>query len=304
MNELGNVQFNVDYKATNITINNKEQLDNLVNQTISKYENIVFTDETIQDAKKAKADINKIVKLFDTKRKEVKKSYTEPLKEFEVEMNSYKKRLEQTSNVINEKVKEFEERELEKRTEIIKSTISEMCGAYNVTQDEIPLSNNWLNKTSFNKNQTEVTKKTLEDIAFVMKSVSNEKDKLEESKSIIVKYSDKNNVEPVPFVKMLDNGVELSSVIQLIDETVESRLENEKRKKAQEEYSQAMEQLQKEKIAEGVLIDKDTGEIIKEETIVKEEKMTVVLSITGTKEQMVMLNDYMVAQGIKVQKIK
>lgn len=74
MNELTtDIKFNVDFKPSEITIQNEKQLESLVAATVTHYSTLVFTDDNIPEAKEAKAKLNGISKLLDDQRKEVKK---------------------------------------------------------------------------------------------------------------------------------------------------------------------------------------------------------------------------------------
>lgn len=63
------LQFNVDFKASKITIQNEAQLAEMVESAVKHYSTMIFTDENIPEAKKARADLNKVVTLLDDQRK-------------------------------------------------------------------------------------------------------------------------------------------------------------------------------------------------------------------------------------------
>ncbi len=56
MNELTTLErVDIDYTPAVLTIQNKDVLDQAVDEFISKYENIVVTEETLKDAKNSSA---------------------------------------------------------------------------------------------------------------------------------------------------------------------------------------------------------------------------------------------------------
>lgn len=57
------LEFKVDFKPSEITINNETKLKELVDVTISRYGSLVFTDDNIPEAKQAKADLNKVATM-------------------------------------------------------------------------------------------------------------------------------------------------------------------------------------------------------------------------------------------------
>ncbi|MGG5358575.1 MULTISPECIES: DUF1351 domain-containing protein [unclassified Enterococcus] len=94
--------------------------------------NLVFKESDLADAKKARAELNNIVKLIDGKRKNVKAKYNEPLKAFESTINAYRKDIEDVSQKIDVQVKEFETNQKKEREQIVLSAIEKI-----VTENDI-----------------------------------------------------------------------------------------------------------------------------------------------------------------------
>ncbi|MDY5177819.1 DUF1351 domain-containing protein, partial [Lactococcus lactis] len=71
-NELSTeLLFDVEYTPSTINITNEDQLALLIDATVQKYDNLIFKETDIADAKKARRDLNRIFTLIDDKRKEV-----------------------------------------------------------------------------------------------------------------------------------------------------------------------------------------------------------------------------------------
>ena len=106
---LQDMQFEVSYTPSKITIENEELLDRLIEQTTDHYNNQVFKfdEENVAEAKQAKADLNKIAKLIDDRRKEIKADYSQPLNIFEEKMKRYVERIKVVSDDINSGIKLF-----------------------------------------------------------------------------------------------------------------------------------------------------------------------------------------------------
>ena len=120
------LQFNVDFKASKITIQNEAQLAEMVESAVKHYSTMIFTDENIPEAKKARADLNKVVTLLDDQRKEVKNQYDKPLKDFEEKIKKYTEKISEVSSEINESIKSYEEAEKQKRSKKLQKVIAEM----------------------------------------------------------------------------------------------------------------------------------------------------------------------------------
>ena len=83
-NELTtNLDFSVNYKKSEIKINNQEQLETAVQNYAKKYEGLIFTEDDLTEGKAVRAELNKVATAIDTKRKEVKKEFNEPYLAFE-----------------------------------------------------------------------------------------------------------------------------------------------------------------------------------------------------------------------------
>ena len=61
---------------------NFDQLKEEISVQLKRYTNMVVTEETIKLAKEDKAELNKLMKALDTRRKEVKKECMEPYEAF------------------------------------------------------------------------------------------------------------------------------------------------------------------------------------------------------------------------------
>lgn len=105
-NELSTeVIFDVNYQPSVIEIVNEDQLANLINATVERFENLIFKEEDISDAKKARAELNRIFDLIDSKRIEVKKQFSEPLTEFEKQIKAYSNEIKKASKIRSDAMK-------------------------------------------------------------------------------------------------------------------------------------------------------------------------------------------------------
>lgn len=301
------LEFNVDFTPSQITINNEAKLKELVDATIARYGTLVFTDDNIPEAKQAKADLNKIAKLLDDQRKAVKKEYSKPLKDFETKINGYTNQIKLVSDGINESISSFEESEKAKRLDKLVSIIEEISPNYGIDSLELTINPSWLNKGNFTT-KGELNKKTLEEVTFQMKQIADANKRIESEKAIIGNYAKAVGLEPESWVAQIENGLFAPDLMKQIDATVAAKREREERElkeqQAQAEYEQAMKEL-KERQVENNVIDQETGEILEESPDLQrqeiEEFKTVELRLTGTHEQLTALNKFITGEGIKVE---
>ncbi|WP_429961105.1 DUF1351 domain-containing protein [Enterococcus sp. DIV1096b] len=301
------LEFNVDFTPSQITINNEAKLKELVDATIARYGTLVFTDDNIPEAKQAKADLNKVARLLDDQRKAVKKEYSKPLKEFETKINGYTNQIKLVSEGINESISTFEELEKAKRLDKLVSTIEEISPNYGIDSSELTINPSWLNKGNFTT-KGELNKKTLEEVTFQMKQIADANKRIENDKAIIGNYAKAVGLEPESWVAQIENGLFASDLMKQIDATVVAKREREEREikeqQAQAEYEQAMKELKERQIDNNV-IDQETGEILEDSPNIQhqeiEEFEIVELRLTGTHEQLTALNKFITGEGIKVE---
>lgn len=98
---------------------NFEEVKNNLIEAVKKYENLVFTDETMLEAKETRAYLNKAIKMFDDKRKEIKKEYCTPLLDFENKVKELTTIINNANSNIDKQIKTYEEKlKTEKMQEI------------------------------------------------------------------------------------------------------------------------------------------------------------------------------------------
>lgn len=319
MNEIAKqAEFNVDFKPSKITIQNEEQLKELIDKTVNHYSNMVFTDESIPEAKKSKAELNKISKMLEDQRKAVKKEYSAPLTEFEKKIKGYVDEIASAGKKINDFVSDYEEKEKQKRLNTLNELIAEIAPNYEIEPEELETNPSWINKTSFTA-KGELTKKTLEEVTFQMRLIHDRKKRIEEDKVVIGNYAKAVGLDPESWVTQIENGLYASDLMKQIDIAVIAKREREEREEqqriareeqaekdriAKEEYEQAMKEL-RERQVDNKTIDEETGEILVDDFETERQEVetyqTVTLKLTGTHEQLSSLNNFIVNEGIIVE---
>lgn len=301
------LQVGVSYTPSEIIIENEEKLADSVFKLVTTYGNLIFTDANVPEAKTAKASLNKVRKILEDQRKDVKKKYNEPLKVFEDRIKAYVSQIDQVKNDIDQGIQDFEEREKQTREVILLETINEMLPNYNVTTDELEIDPSWLNKTNYTK-KGEVNSKTVKTIADKLGFIALEKSRIEGDKKTVQTFAELNGLEPYAWENLIIQGDSVNDVLERMKQAVEQKkrdeVEKERQIAADKEYHDAMEQLEKDRqkaVGEKV-IDSDTGEVVNE--FVKDKILKFTLEISGTKSKLHELNQYMTEQGIEFKKVE
>lgn len=307
MNEVATIESNVEviFTPSQITIKDKEKLEQAVKAYASKFEGLVATEENLADVKKVKAELNKINNGLTARFRDIKKEYMNPLNEVDLWIKSMKGDIQAVIAPIDEAVKELDERQKQQRIDKIHSLIKEMSEAHGITpEDKVEIKPEWANKGNFTT-KGEVNLKITKEISEMMNRVKAEKDRLQGDISIITNYSKTVGLDPESWVSLIELGQTAPDVMKQIDKAIADKkareAQEEERRIKREEYEQAMQKLKEEQTVEvdGQSIDTETGEIVSEEPKLQK----VVLELTGTVEQFQAFNKFLVANGIGVKQV-
>jgi hypothetical protein len=93
---------------------NFDELKGELTKRLKKYQGLAYTDDTIQDAKKDRATLNKFKKALNDKKLEIKRRCLEPYTDFEARIKELIALVDQPVLAIDSQVKGYEDR---KRTE-------------------------------------------------------------------------------------------------------------------------------------------------------------------------------------------
>ena len=107
---------------------NHEQIKQEVAERVKRYQNIVYTEDQIRDAKTDRANLRKFVDALEAKRKEIKKRCLEPYEAFEKQIKEVISIVNEPIFLIDDQVKKYEEGKREEKREAIEAfwiTLSE-----------------------------------------------------------------------------------------------------------------------------------------------------------------------------------
>lgn len=324
-NELAELKFEASFKPNEITIVNEEKLANLVEQVAAKYENMVFSDKTIKEAKEARADLNKSADQIEKARKNVKTDFEKPLQVFEAKMKKYSERIKKVSETIDKQVKSYEEKQKENRLAVIRKLIQEEADKARIDVSAIQLDKTWLNAGSFTPKGNPV-KKVIEDIQGIARGIVDEINRIENEKLTVKNFAELADVDVIPYIAMVDRGISSEDIIETIKQAIEQKKKREEQE-AEQKRQTAIQQAEEAKIAEQrqkeqqELVEKVNHEFQKQinsgqsvKTVVSqvateekletiEEIMEFTLHIKGKKSALYALNQYMKANDIEFKKV-
>ena len=230
---------------------NYEELKGGLQESLKKYQNLVYTSQNIKEAKDDRATLNALKKSLNDEKIKIKKEFEVPYKDFEDKIKELIELVDKPASEIDKQVKIFEEAEKAKKRESIENIYAENIGSY---ADLIPLQqiydSRWENKTyketDIKKEIQDIVKKADNDIKVIAELKSEfefqikdtyfrtldlgqalvEKQRLEKQKELLttikqqqveVKVDPINNIDSVDSVRYavgIDNSNEESTLVE------------------------------------------------------------------------------------------
>lgn len=214
---------------------NKEELEAAVRQKIASYENVVYTEDNMKQAKADRAELNKLTKAIEERRKKVKKIINEPYSIFEAELKEILALIQEPVGIIDRQVKAFEDQQKDEKKKSIRKSYDEVIGDLaEVLPFEKVFESRYLNQTY----------KLATAQADVKAKVEKVRTDLETIDSLESKF--KLNAKDV-YIKTLDLSKALAENKRLSD--LEEKLEAEKKRKEEAEKKRLEEEAQKKEQA-------------------------------------------------------
>lgn len=127
---------------------NYEAVKQWVDDGLANYKGIVYTHDTIAQAKKDRANLNRLIDAIDTKRKEMKAHYLHPYEEFEAQAKELVATIKTVNAEIDAQIKAYENFKKEEKQAEIKQLYEAMIGNLATLVPYEKLHNpKWLNVT-------------------------------------------------------------------------------------------------------------------------------------------------------------
>ena len=215
---------------------NKEELDAAVRKKIADYENVVYTEDNIKQAKTDRAELNKLSNAIDERRKEVKKIINAPYAVFESEVKEILELIQKPIATLDRQVKVFEDRQKEEKKKSIRATYDEVIGDLSaVLPFEKVFDSRYLNQTYKLATAQDEIRKKIDKVRTDLDTIDGLESKF------------KLNAKDV-YIKTFDLSKALAENKRLSD--LEAKLEADKRRKAEEEAERQRREEERRKAAQ------------------------------------------------------
>lgn len=158
---------------------NYEDLKASLTANLEKYKNLVYTEETIKEAKADRALLNKVSTAINDEKKRIKNKLLEPYMDFEEKCKELMAMVSEVSEGIDSQVKAFEQKTKNEKLQEIMAYWIENVGEFNDLIDfDLIFEERWLNSSySMKKVQTDINhifEKTKMDLATLDSTIKDE----------------------------------------------------------------------------------------------------------------------------------
>ena len=264
---------------------NSEELKAEISEKMEEYKSLVFTEDTIKEAKVDRTKLNKLRTAFDDERKRIKKLCLAPYDVFEKQVKEVISLVDEPIQLIDKQIKEVEEqKKIEKKGKIFEfyeETIGTLKGVLPFDKVFRP---EYLNVTRSIKSITE--------------EISALIDRVDKDLDTIDSFGEKFNLQiKDAYLRNLDMSEAMREKTRL--EEVEKKIQERQREETQR-AAEATEKSETEIKEAGIGV---------RESIAEEEKAVPQLikldfRVWGTKEQLMSLKKYMIENQIKFGKVE
>lgn len=281
---------------------NKAELEANVRSIVEAYRGLVYTEDTVSDAKNDRAALRKLLNEIEDRRKLVKKKCMEPYEVFESDLKDVTVLIKEQISIIDGQVKEYENSVKEEKKARLQDVYTEAIGELaEVLPFERVFEAQYLN-VSFkeSKASTEIQEK-----------IQRVKSDLAAIDALDSKY--KLNAKDV-YVRTLDMSQAMAENARLIK--FEEQMEADRKRKAEEEEHRraealAEQQAQEERASESgynapvpdktadVQNEKSTEKPAEKEVLPEEKKYKATFYAIGTLQQLKDLQEYMKEHNIQ-----
>ncbi|SHN66674.1 DUF1351 domain-containing protein [Desulfovibrio litoralis] len=127
---------------------NYAQLKNWALSFVEKYNGLVVTEDQVTEIKKDMAELNKVAREIDDKRKELVKQVSLPILEFELQIKEIISIFKTTREELDTQVQVYIEKEREEKRKAVLAEIERFKTEENTPELTINIKPEWLNKTT------------------------------------------------------------------------------------------------------------------------------------------------------------
>jgi hypothetical protein len=281
-----NEDFPISYKPAEVNFQGYEALDAKVDALTKDWDKYVVTAESYSYDKKTRAELNRIRRALSDRRKVIVKDSSQQITEFNAKVKGLDLKIKGVVDHLSEGLKTFDEQARKDKHQQNLIRLGELAKEYGVALQELDYQDKWDNKTT---SWTTIEEEARQQFDAIVERIKARK----EAEQVIANKANeytKPAMSANPYLQMLDYK-SLPDVLTQMDKDhdyliKQAKQQEENRKKAIEALEQHGDKY----------VDAKTGEVV-------DKVHSVTLKLTGTKEQLTALSNFIRDWGISYERV-
>lgn len=281
-----NEEFPISYKPAEVNFQGYEALDAKVDALTKDWDKYVVTAESYSYDKKTRAELNRIRRALSDRRKVIVKDSSQQITEFNAKVKGLDLKIKGVVDHLSEGLKTFDESARKDKHQQNLIRLGELAKEYGVALQELDYQDKWDNKTT---SWTTIEEEARQQFDAIVERIKARK----EAEQVIANKANeytKPAMSANPYLQMLDYK-SLPDVLTQMDNDhdyliKQAKQQEENRKKAIEALEQHGDKY----------VDAKTGEVV-------DKVHSVTLKLTGTKEQLTALSNFIRDWGISYERV-
>lgn len=281
-----NEDFPISYKPAEVNFQGYEALDAKVDALTKDWDKYVVTAESYSYDKKTRAELNRIRRALSDRRKVIVKDSSQQITEFNAKVKGLDLKIKRVVDHLSEGLKTFDEQARKDKHQQNLIRLGELAKEYGVALQELDYQDKWDNKTT---SWTTIEEEARQQFDAIVGRIKARK----EAEQVIANKANeytKPAMSANPYLQMLDYK-SLPDVLTQMDNDhdyliKQAKQQEENRKKAIEALEQHGDKY----------VDAKTGEVV-------DKVHSVTLKLTGTKEQLTALSNFIRDWGISYERV-
>lgn len=248
--ELQVIEFEVTKLVPAKVVSNIEELENFMAGVKEKYNGWIVTEDGIDFAKKERTKLNKLEKTISEERKRIQKEANADIEKLIEKLKIAEKETKTLSNNIAEQIKEFEEKEYQKKLEEIVKIKVNVFSENKLLKQWFTVNEKWKNKTMTLKKIEEEIKEQFEYWSKRYNFITSQLTAINEEIENKISFEDVQYLMIAEYDSIMKKLVEKKNEIKATEENMKKKAEEEKQRaleEAERKKQQELEELEKKK---------------------------------------------------------
>ena len=249
-NELQVVEFKIKKIVPAKIESNIEELENFMAGVKEKYRGWIVTEDEIKFATEERTKLNKLEKILSEERKRIQKEANTDIEKFMEKLKIAEKEAKALSNNISEQIKEFEEKEYQKKLEKIGEIKEQIFSENKLLEQWFTVNEKWKNKTMTLKNIEEEIKEQFEYWNKRYNFITSQLTAINEEIENKISFEDVQYLMIAEYDSIMKKLVEKKNEIKATEENMKKKAEEEKQRALEEaelKKQKELEELERKK---------------------------------------------------------